>query len=62
MTPLTQHPQDVAQLRADIAHPHPHPGHDYRLRRATAPPERWIVLVDTAGDTTGAGDSQIGGC
>ncbi len=57
MMPLT-HPHRIAQLRPDIAHPQP--GHCYRLRRGAAPPERWIVVVNSAGGPTGAGDRQIG--
>ncbi len=56
MMPLS-HPQNAAQLRPDIAHPQPG---RYRLRRGAAPPERWIVVVNTARDTTGAGNRQIG--
>jgi hypothetical protein len=58
MMPHT-HPQDAGRLRPDIAHPQP--GHCYRLRRGAAPSERWnVVVVNSAGDPTGAGDRQIG--
>jgi len=55
MTPLTQHPQHAAQLRADTAHPQPG---RYRLLRTERWPHRWVVAEDVDAAT---GDSQIGG-